>query len=365
MEDVRNAIRDYEIEEAIRLLLERSSYETESDIRLISARYIRWKKNQMMGLDNPKEEINQIVNALLAISDTIQKSYIEERKYQPKLIRKYLIEKPTPEKPLLIGILVDVSASMLESFENKDGNNQNRLQSFQNSMEDLVKSAKQYCLGTDGKTISPLFKIFVYGFGFGNMLSILLKGQVEKVKSLILPKMGRDVLTVNELVEDWENSKKYVTSLINEMFGNTPMYEALKIAKAKITQEKQKTNLTFPIILFIVSDGEPSDAQPSQILDLIEDVKKENVLIVSVFLTDKNITQHKKLYSNANSDWSIGAKLMFNSASTLPPNSPFYDYLQEFNWEFGENPKMFAQVNHSDTLREFINIILSPLKNNS
>jgi len=365
MEDVKNAIKDDKIDEAIRLLLERCNHETESDIRLISARYSRWKNNQIKGLGNPKEEINQIVNALLAISDTIQKNYIEERKYQPKLIRKYLIEKPTPEKPLLLGILVDVSASMVESFENKDGNNQNRLESFQNSMEDLVKSAKQYCLGTDGKTISPLFKIFVYGFGFGNMLSILLKGQIEKVKSLIIPKMGRDVLTVNELVEDWESNKKYVTSLVSDMFGNTPMYEALKTAKTKIIQEKQNTNLTFPIILFIVSDGEPSDAQPHQILSLIEDIKKENVLIVSVFLTEKNITQYKKLYSNANAEWSIGAKLMFDSASVLPLNSPFYDYLQEFNWEFGENPKMFAQVNHSDTLREFINIILSPLKNNS
>ena len=37
---------------------------------------------------------------------------------------------PTPDKPLLIGILVDVSGSMTTAIENRSGRSTNRLESF-------------------------------------------------------------------------------------------------------------------------------------------------------------------------------------------------------------------------------------------
>ena len=42
-------------------------------------------------------------------------------------------------KPLLIRILLDVSASMTTSMENKAGTNVSRLESFENKLQDMIK----------------------------------------------------------------------------------------------------------------------------------------------------------------------------------------------------------------------------------
>ena len=365
MENIRKLISEGDIDEAISLLIDASGEETKNDILLLSSRYKTWKRNSILGFNSSKEEINQITNSLLFIIDEINKQKIERRNYNPKLIQNLEFERPIPEKPLLIGFLVDVSASMLTSIENKEGGTQSRLDTFQNSLEDLVKSAKEYCLLPDGKSISPLFHLFVYGFGFGNVLSVFLKGNIPKVKSIIRPQNGNDVITISEFVNNWEDHKTYAKSLAAEMFGNTPLYEALKVAKSKIISEQKIKSLTNPTILFIVSDGEPTDASPDEIIAIVNELKMIGVIVVSTFLTEKNVTKFKRLYSHSNQEWDSGANLMFECASVLPPNSPFYNYLQEFNWEFDDQPRLFSQVNQTQTLKEFINLVLSPIRNNN
>jgi len=57
------------------------------------------------------------------------------------------LEKPqtidlSPENPVLVGLLVDVSGSMSSSMNNESGSSLNRLQSFQNSLRELGEKAQ-------------------------------------------------------------------------------------------------------------------------------------------------------------------------------------------------------------------------------
>jgi hypothetical protein len=69
--------------------------------------------------------------------------------------------RPTREQPLLVGLLVDVSASMGSSIQNRWGNTTTRLESFREALDDLVSEAGE--LSQEGEKIAPLVRLFAYG----------------------------------------------------------------------------------------------------------------------------------------------------------------------------------------------------------
>ena len=92
---------------------------------------------------------------------------------------------PTPERPMLLGLLVDVSGSMKSSIQNRSGRTINRLQGFQDSLDDLVKAGASLSKTSAAGDVSPLFRLFAYGFGFGNLLATFLgRGGAKAPKSL-------------------------------------------------------------------------------------------------------------------------------------------------------------------------------------
>ena len=73
---------------------------------------------------------------------------------------------------------------------------------------------------------------------------------------------------------------------------------------------ERKRHPTFnPPILFVLSDGEPTDGSTSQVAAAAEAMKNDGVMIVSCYVTDENITESRKLYSEAMLSWPLGAKI--------------------------------------------------------
>jgi hypothetical protein len=68
--------------------------------------------------------------------------------------------RPTREQPLLAGILVDVSASMVSSIRNDSGNTMSRIQSFRDALDDMVREAGK--LSREGEKIAPLVRMSAY-----------------------------------------------------------------------------------------------------------------------------------------------------------------------------------------------------------
>ncbi len=270
---------------------------------------------------------------------------------------------PTSEYPLLVGILVDVSWSMTTSIKNIDDKVQNRFEGFRESLHKVVDSTKEICQQEEPEQISPLIKLFALGFGFGNPVSFILRGDSgNRVRDLlVLENTSECTTTVSQLINDWNLYEKNIESMSKSMFGDTPMGEALRRAEERLDEELSKNFYYKEPILFILSDGLPTDVSADEILELTERLQEKGIIIVSCYVTEKNLTKPRCLHGVAEESWEEGAQLMFNCASIPSSTSPFYSYFRELDWEIQENGRLFAQINETEFLEEFLRVIISPL----
>jgi len=111
--------------------------------------------------------------------------------------------------------------------------------------------------------------------------------------------------------------------------------------------------------LFILSDGAPTDGNT---LPIADSIKKEGIHIISCLITDEDLICPRSLFNEIQPKWSKEAVLMYNMASSLEEISVFAGSLKEHGWRVPSKSKMFVQVNHSEVLDEFIQIVLDPIK---
>jgi hypothetical protein len=272
------------------------------------------------------------------------------------------LEKPqtidlSPENPVLVGLLVDVSGSMSSSMNNESGSSLNRLQSFQNSLRELGEKAQALSGRHRG-----LIKIFAYGFGFGNLLSFLSNDKGPQVRDLLDKSDEREsTITLDYLADHWAIYQDHIHGLAQYMFGSTPMGEGFHKIADRFQFEWKKHKKIYLSILFVLSDGEPTDESPESIVKLAENLRSRGILIVSCFVTSTDVTKPRHLYGSYQENWSQGARLMFDCASELPADSEFERYLREHCWTVEKGGRLFTQVNQSEILSEFLGIVVSPI----
>lgn len=276
---------------------------------------------------------------------------------------QHIVNSPTPDNPLLVGIMVDVSWTMSSSIQNSSDKEQNRFEGFQKALHKLVNRAKELSKDkSTGKTL-PILKLFALGFGFGNLWSLLLQNDSgEKVRDLLsLPDTHDSTVTIDRLVEDWEQYEQNINNMAGKMFGDTPMLEAFQKAENLLKTERAKPPSYNEPILFVISDGIPTDASKEEVTNIAKRLREQGVIIISCYVTDKNVIDSRCLYEVPLESWDEGAILMFECASIAEKKSPFYSYLKEFGWEIQLNGHLFAQINNSEFLSEFSEVIISPL----
>ena len=177
-----------------------------------------------------------------------------------------------------------------------------------------------------------------------------------------LQSIGDTTLSIEEIAQLWESSGETLANAEELIFGNTPMRECmLEVVKRFEREVKSRGQDTAPV-LFVLSDGEPTDGDP---LPALEQLKPLGVTVISCFVTDQDIANPRVLFGEAESQWSHGAKLMFDMASTVEENSAFANFLLRKNWIIKPNARLFVQVNHSMILEEFIRVVISPLETSS
>jgi hypothetical protein len=86
-------------------------------------------------------------------------------------------------------------------------------------------------------------------------------------------------------------------------------------------------------------------------------------LTLCCYLGNEDILNAKRLYEAERQQWTEGAKLMYRMASVLRKDSyitrAMFDYLEVTGWQPIEGVRLFAQVNHSEALDNFLKILLS------
>jgi hypothetical protein len=268
---------------------------------------------------------------------------------------------PTADKPLLLGLLTDVSGSMATSIQNDSRPGRSRLDSLRDSLDDLIARAAKLCVEGVGGNVSPRMRLFAYGFGFGGPLAFFLGGGDSVQDLLSLGSGPESAVGIDELARDWQIYRDHIGGLVPKMGGDTPMTAAFRIAKARVKHELSLRSYSGSPILFVVSDGVPTDASTNDVIELARDLKNAGIVVVSCLLTDDDITKARHLYGTIQDDWPEGARLMFECASFLPDRSPFDAYFVENRWTIERDSKLFTQINTSAVLEEFSKVVLSPL----
>jgi soluble P-type ATPase len=220
------------------------------------------------------------------------------------------------------------------------------------SYSGLGSLAKQFGFGDIARTAENMVRQSAEG-EIKRKIMLEIKYRIEKS----LAAVGDTTLSINEVATLSENNSDTLSNSEEFIFGDTPMYEAFSQIHKRFERELLKRSKNTIPILFVVSDGAPSDGNP---LPLATEIKKLGVTIITCFVTNRDISFPKILIGKDDDKWDSATKLMFDMASIIDETTSFSDFLLKKGWTIQKEAKLFIQVNHSSVLEEFINVVLSP-----
>jgi hypothetical protein len=173
-----------------------------------------------------------------------------------------------------------------------------------------------------------------------------------------LDSIGKTTLSIGEVADTWSQSDIFLQNFEDMIYGGTPMCKALNVVKERFRKELSGHKDERDLVLFLLSDGEPTDGNP---LLISRELKAMGVSIICCLIDNKDIIDPQILFNQPNPSWNNNACLMFEMASEIEEKSHFARFLLKKGWIINSQAKMFVQLNHSKVLEEFIQIILSPL----
>ncbi len=160
-------------------------------------------------------------------------------------------------------------------------------------------------------------------------------------------------------IDEKELSAKRKQELLGNVepfiYGRTPLYKSLEKAIKLFEGDTSENKL-----LFVLSDGDPTDSCNEDILDrdrmndITYKLTAAGVKIVSCFITRSTDIHPKRLYDEMPPGWEPGAKFLFSLSSEVPTQHLPQAILVERGWTIdiaNNETKLFIQVNHPDNLR--------------
>ena len=158
--------------------------------------------------------------------------------------------------------------------------------------------------------------------------------------------VGEEKLTKKKSLELLERIEPYI-------YGRTPFLRAIGEAMTLFQDSRFSSHKK---LLFILSDGDPTDENISSRIDrVISKFTEAGVTIVSCFITDSTHIDPKRLFSKEQPDWDQFAKFMFSLSSKLSTQSLPRTMFVKRDWTIdiaNNETHLFLQVNHPDHLRE-------------
>lgn len=274
--------------------------------------------------------------------------------------------QPLIDEPMLLCLAIDVSRSMRKSILDHTGKAIQRWATVKDAIEEFVYLGAACVKDPRTQRILPLYNLMAYGFGFKEvMLSTgMRKIPGGPVRDLLAHPSLPSLPSASDLSENWPFYKERLLSLVEytgDLFGTTPLCQALKAIRDRIKEEVKQRNFTKPILLLIISDGLADDGDP---LPVITELHTLGVLTLCCYLADKDILAPRQLYSVEDPSWNDGAKLLFRCASALYKDTyvshAIFDYLDDHGWKPREGVHLFGQVNQTEALGNFLEVLLRP-----
>ena len=149
-----------------------------------------------------------------------------------------------------------------------------------------------------------------------------------------------------------ELSEERVDELMNlvepHIYGGTPLMKTLRSATDLFAMRRFKD---YNKLLFILSDGQPSDGNNPP----VEELSRLGVKTVCCFITNDPIDAPKRLYSSECPAWDRAAKLMFQMSSYITTQLIPRTIFRKRGWTVdidNNETRLFVQVNHPDIIED-------------
>ena len=168
-----------------------------------------------------------------------------------------------------------------------------------------------------------------------------VKEVVKKSNQLIAASTTNQELTDEEVDMLLKAVEPYV-------YGRTPLIQAIRDSVDLFSYPEFANHQK---LLFILSDGEPDDESSPPIQEL-SDLK---VTTVSCFITNRGLSDPRRLYSILDENWEEPAKFMFTMSSTIKTQKIPRTLFVKRGWKIdidNNETRLFFQVNHPDIIKD-------------
>lgn len=211
----------------------------------------------------------------------------------------------------------------------------------------------------------------------------IIQDQVSaRLTSLVVDKLRSEcpeqTLTLRELSARWMELRKGLSTSNGFVGGGTPMRRCMELIESRFKREIASAAEGTRFMLFVVSDGESSDGDPAEIAWRLH---AQGVEVVACFVSSADVQEGKMLCANIGKRSPDGARTMFHVASRVPTHSAEIQFLLRSGWGLSwtacggawerirdlgrvrspDSVKLFAQINHSGVLGEFLRVVIAPL----
>ena len=153
-----------------------------------------------------------------------------------------------------------------------------------------------------------------------------------------------------------ERSRELLKNVEPYIYGEKPLYQSIEKA-TELFQTKASFFSSHKKLLFILSDGEPTDGQTTdraRIARVVSKLTRAGVTVMSCSITDSAGINPRRLFSKVEPAWDRGAKLLFSLSSKLSMKSLPRTIFVERDWtidDTGNETHLFLQVNHPKQLQ--------------
>ncbi|XP_068738582.1 uncharacterized protein [Montipora capricornis] len=173
----------------------------------------------------------------------------------------------------------------------------------------------------------------------------------------------KSVQTASEILHDSVGDQEVTDERVDALtetvepyiYGGSPLFRAIKHS-VKLFSHSEFAN--HEKILFILSDGDPSDGK-GETHSHLQELSRLGVKIVSCFITREEISNPRRLYGSRSVTWEEPAKFMFGISSIIKTQEIPRTFFDKRGWEidFSNNEtRLFFQVNHPDIIKDVCDV---------
>lgn len=270
-----------------------------------------------------------------------------------------------PDEPLLLGLIIDVSFSMVQPLIAAGGDDpRHRLDGVRDALDELIAKAGSVYRRPVSDWDEPPQPMLLFALGFG------FRKARRPQPGAIADGRIRDLLPSTEpwteveyLTRTWPEVKERLGTLGLRALGpSSPLAEALEAACERLSAAGAAER-PGDATVFVVTDGEPSGHDGvGRAVRAAAQLKSAGVTVMTCLLTPTGVGASRRLYGGWRSRWPEAARLMFECSSELGgEEDPIRGYLNELNWAIEPRARLFAAIDNYDDLSSYLNTTLSLL----